>query len=155
MEGVELHPAVDDRGIHWFDIREVEAVRTALRPDCEHRLGMDFSGHCTRATRVNDDEPTAAPEEIDEGASRNEHPSVVEARAWAEQARADAQAIREERRRLESMRRQARSARVKAAREIAQARRELIDELASCDASVLRRLTDYDRAEILALLEEE
>jgi len=154
MEGVELHPAVDERGVHWFDIREVEAIRTSFRQDCGHRLGMTISeGFRPDAIEGDDPGSTADAGDADDEAFRGEHPDVAKARGWAEQARTDAVAIREERERLERRQHLAHLSRVRAAREIAQARRALIDELESCGDVVLRRLTDIQRSEIIALLE--
>jgi len=45
MEGVELHPTRDERGVHHFDPEEVEAVaRGEILTDRSHRLGAPWLG---------------------------------------------------------------------------------------------------------------
>ena len=44
MEGIELHPIVDERGIHWFEVCEVDALRASCGPGAESRFGLAIYG---------------------------------------------------------------------------------------------------------------
>jgi len=151
MEGVELHPEIDDQGVHWFDLAEVDAVlsqRSAGRYlDRGQFVRVEQVDEFPAEPSLEAEEDRADPGELARG--------TAEARAWAEQARADALAIQQERQRLDRERRKALAADAQADRELASVQRALLDELASFDGKTWRRLSRRDADEILALLEGE
>lgn len=158
MEGVELHPTVDGRGVHWFDLREVDAIAASGTRGTRHRVGLDATGtraQCELQHLVDEGlDPSAEADDAVKAAGRSAI-HMAEARVWAEQARVDAIAIREERNRLGVVRREELAALAKATQELSVAKQTLIAELEQCDKRTLRRLTDTDLAEILVLLEAE
>lgn len=81
--------------------------------------------------------------------------AAVEARAWAEQARVDMRTIQAERELLQALIGERRAYDEQEQRDIAHAKQALIDELATCDQNVLRRLSRRDVAELLEVLEED
>jgi hypothetical protein len=154
MEGVELRPIVDARGVHLFDAREVDAIAASGKRSTRCRIGFNASGGCANGPRHSEDRDSQQGSESNDPKDASPiHTS--EARAWAEQARLDAIAIRAERTRLKASRDQERATSASAERELSTAKRMLIAELEGCDDRILRRLTSAELTEVLALLEAE
>jgi hypothetical protein len=158
MEGAELHPEVDDAGVHWFHVEEVDAALARRRgeQDCceraprvrahvEEKLHLEGSAAAEPSVEV--EHQTPAQEEFAN--------AIAEARAWAKEARAEVLATRRELERLgtELERQALAEARARDMHELALARESLLDEIAGCDARTLRRLSRREIAELITQLE--
>lgn len=125
MEGVELHPVRDERGVNLFDPNEVEQVAQAQRRGGArpHRIfGLDEYRRSAEGDGSNDDA-----DEFDAG--RGGRSALDEMRELAAQIRHDAEMATQERQRLESIRasdEQRRREEVEKAR----AENELLEQLA-------------------------
>jgi hypothetical protein len=149
MEGLDLHPTVDGHGVHYFDVREVDAVRSR-RPDSGERPPWPRARDQRRSARPTEYEDAG---DLDEERASSE--AVEEARRWAEQARADARAIREERDRASIAPPKAVPSDTAGDLELTLARQALIDELVNCDDRVLRRLSRREAVQILKMLSDD
>lgn len=121
MEGVELHPVRDERGVHRFDPDEVEQIANALsRPPSRHRTAelYRWRNDCSDGS-----EGRGAYETIT-GASIFE-----ELQALAAQIRCDAEMVLRDRQMIERMRAHDERLRREAAKEEVAVEQELIELL--------------------------
>jgi hypothetical protein len=152
MEGVELHPEVDDRGVHWFDIREVDTLRRGATNDerrqfDEKRLVKPVSrAPCVELARFVPKERTTSQEVKPE--RRLVLAAAAEARLAAQQVRIDLNELAEERRRLGHERELA------VDHQLEEAKLALIAELEDCPDRILRRLPLEYVSSLLEILEQ-
>ena len=149
MEGVELHPVRDERGVHRFDPEEVEQV---ARLQADARLGHGGELEELRAElgelRQWEEERSQREWEREQQAERERRDKQERERQREEQRQA------EQRQRAELEAENTRLREQLAAAELAAARSEFCETVQSLSRRDLERMSDAEQEELAELLEQ-